>query len=86
MEVLFEIVGEVLLEILQEIWPPVLAVVDGALVLLFGFLTWLFFSQGEAARAVISLLAAGLFLAVGITGFKNGLYTRKGRDNRCRKK
>lgn len=86
MEVLIEIIGEVLLEILQEIWPPVLAVVDGALVLLFGFLTWLFFSQGELAKAITSLLAAGLFLAVGITGFKTGLYTRKGRDNRCRKK
>lgn len=49
---------------------------------MFFFLTWLFFSEGETARAVISLLAAVLFLATGITGFKTGLYTRKGRTNR----
>ncbi len=86
MEVLFEIIGEVLLEILQEIWPPILAIVNGALVLCFAFLTWLFFSQGEAARAVISLLVGALFLVIGITGFKTGLYTRKGRANRRRKR
>lgn len=86
MEILFEIVGEVLLGFLQWIWPPVLAIVNGALVLYLAFLGWVFFAGVELAKAIISLLAAGLFLAVGITGFKTGLYTRKGRDNRCRKK
>lgn len=86
MEFLFEIVGEVLLGFLQWIWPPVLAVLEGALVLYLAFLAWVFFTEGELAKAIISLLAAGLFLAVGITGFKTGLYTRKGRDDRCRKK
>jgi len=86
MEILLEIVGEVLLGVLQWIWPPVLAIVNGALVLYLAFLGWVFFTEGELAKAIISLLAAGLLLAVGITGFKTGLYTRKGRDNRCRKK
>lgn len=86
MEILFEIIGEVLLGVLQWIWPPLLAIVNGALVLYLAFLGWVFFTEGELAKAIISLLAAGLFLAVGITGFKTGLYTRKGRDNRCRKK
>ena len=86
MEILFEIIGEVLLGVLQRIWPPVLAIVNGALVPYLAFLGWVFFTGGELAKAIISLLAAGLFLAVGITGFKTGLYTRKGRDNRCRKK
>lgn len=86
MEILFEIIGEVLLGVLQWIWPPVLVIVNGAMVLYLAFLGWVFFTEGELAKAIISLLAAGLFLAVGITGFKTGLYTRKGRDNRCRKK
>lgn len=86
MEILFEIIGEVLLGVLQWIWPPVLAIVNGAMVLYLAFLGWVFFTEGELAKAIISLLAAGVFLAVGITGFKTGLYTRKGRDNRCRKK
>lgn len=86
MEILFEIIGEVLLGVLQWIWPPVLAIVNGAMVLYLAFLGWVFFTEGELAKAIISLLAAGLFLAVGITGFKTGLYTRKGRNDRCRKK
>lgn len=81
-EVLVEIIGSILLDFLSVIWPPILAFVNGALVLFLGVLAWLFFTQGEMARAVISLLAALLFLAVGITGFKTGLYTRKGRANR----
>lgn len=56
------------------------------MVLYLAFLGWVFFTEGELAKAIISLLAAEVFLAVGITGFKTGLYTRKGRDNRCRKK
>lgn len=86
MEILFEIIGEVLLGFLQEIWPPVLAIVNGALVLCFAFLTWLFFTQGEPVKAVISLLLAVVFLAVGMAGCKAGLYTRKDSNDRCRKK
>lgn len=85
MELLIEILGGTLLALLQEIWPPILAILNGGLILCFSFLTWLFFSEGETARAVISLLAAVLLLATGITGFKTGLYTRKGRTN-CRGK
>lgn len=86
MELLFEIVGEVLLEVLQVLWPPILAVVNGGLVLCFVFLTWLFFTEGEPAKAVISLLLVVLFGAVGIACFKAGVYTRKDSVNRRRKK
>lgn len=86
MELLFEIVGEVLLEILQILWPPILAVVNGGMVLCFAFLTWLFFTEGEPTKAIISLLVAVLFFAIGIAGIKTGLYTRKGSTNRCQKK
>lgn len=82
METLVEIIGTILIAVLQEIWPPILAILDGVLVLCFGFLTWLFFTEGEPAKAVISLLAAVLFLAVGITGFKAGLYQRRNRSDR----
>ena len=84
MEFLFEIVGGVLLGFLQWIWPPVLAVVNGGLVLCFVFLTWLFFTEGELAKAVISLLL--LFGAVGLACLKAGVYTRKGSVKHRRKK
>lgn len=86
MEVLVEIIGEIVLSVLQEVWPPILAIVNGLLVLVLAFLTWLFFTQGEPARAVISLLAVVLFLTVGILGFRTGLYTGKGRTNSRRKR
>ena len=86
MEALVEIIGEIVLTVLQEVWPPILAIVNGLLVLVLAFLTWLFFTQGEPARAVISLLAVVLFLTVGILGFRTGLYTGKGRTNRRRKR
>ena len=86
METLVELVGTLLLALLGEIRPPILAIVSGGLVLCFAFLTWLFFTTGQPAKAVISLLAAILFLATGITGFKTGLYTRKGRADRRHKK
>lgn len=81
MEALVEIIGEIVLTVQQEVWPPILAIVNGLLVLVLAFLTWLFFTQGEPARAVISLLAVVLFLTVGILGFRTGLYTGKGRTN-----
>lgn len=86
MEALVEIIGEIVLTVLQEVWPPILAIVNGLLVLVLAFLTWLFFTQGEPARAVISLLAVALFLTVGILGFRTGLYTGKGRTNSRRKR
>ena len=87
MELLFEMVGEVLLDVLQVLWPPVLAVVNGGLVLCFVFLTWLFFTEGELAKAVISLLLVVLFGAVGLACLKAGVYnTRKGSVKRRRKK
>ena len=87
MEALVEIIGEIVLTVLQEVWPPILAIVNGLLVLVLAFLTWLFFTQqGEPARAVISLLAMVLFLTVGILGFRTGLYTGKGRTNSRRKR
>ena len=84
MELLFEMVGEVLLDVLQVLWPSVLAVVNGGLVLCFVFLTWLFFTEGELAKAVISLLL--VFGAVGLACLKAGVYTRKGSVKRRRKK
>lgn len=86
MEALVEIIGEIVLTVLQEVWPPILAIVNGLLVLVLAFLTWLFFTQGEPARAVISLLAVVSFLTVGILGFRTGLYTGKGRTNSRRKR
>lgn len=86
MEVLVEIIGEIVLTVLQEVWPPILAVVNGLLVLVLGFLTWLFFTEGEPARAVISLLLVVLFGAVGLACLKAGVYTRKGSVKRRRKK
>ena len=86
MEALVEIIGEIVLTVLQEVWPPILAIVNGLLVLVLAFLTWLFFTQGEPARAVISLLAVVLCLTVGILGFRTGLYTGKGRTNSRRKR
>lgn len=86
MEVLVEIIGEIVLTVLQEVWPPILAVVNGLLVLVLGFLTWLFFTEGELAKAVISLLLVVLFGAVGLACLKAGVYTRKGSVKRRRKK
>lgn len=58
----------------------------GGLVLCFVFLTWLFFTEGELAKAVISLLQVVLFGAVGLACLKAGVYTRKGSVKRRRKK
>lgn len=86
METLFEIVGSVIVEFLTELWPPLYGILCAALVAVFVFLTYLFFTAGETAKAVISLLAAGLFLAVGVAGLKNGTFKpRRKKDRRPRK-
>lgn len=77
METLIEIVGEILLDVVQEVWPPILGIVDGLLVLVFAFLTWLFFTTGQPVKGAFSLLAALVFLAVGILWFKSGAYKRR---------
>ena len=86
METLFEIVGSVIVEFLTELWPPLYGVLCAALAVVFVFLAYLFFTAGETAKAVLSLLAAGLFLAVGVTGLKNGAFQpRRKKDRRPRK-
>ena len=77
METLIGIIGEILLDVVQEVWPPVLGIVDGLLVLVFAFLTWLFFTTGQPVKGAFSLLAALVFLAVGILWFKSGAYKRR---------
>lgn len=77
METLIEIAGEILLEVLQEVWPPVLGIVDGLLVLVFAFLTWLFFTTGQPVKGAFSLLAALVFLAAGILWLKSGACKRR---------
>lgn len=77
METLIEIVGEILLDVVQELWPPILGIVDELLVLVFAFLTWLFFTTGQPVKGAFSLLAALVFLAVGILWFKSGAYKRR---------
>lgn len=77
METLIEIVGEILLDVAQELWPPILGIVDGLLVLVFAFLTWLFFITGQPVKGAFSLLAALVFLAVGILWLKSGAYKRR---------
>ena len=77
METLIEIAGEILLDVAQELWPPLLGIVDGLLVLVFAFLTWLFFTTGQPVKGAFSLLAALVFLAVGILWFKSGACKRR---------
>lgn len=50
METLIGIIGEILLDVVQELWPPILGIVDGLLVLVFAFLTWLFFTTGQPVK------------------------------------
>ncbi|HIZ61892.1 MAG TPA: hypothetical protein H9724_03880 [Candidatus Gemmiger avistercoris] len=77
METLIGIIGEILLDVVQELWPPILGIVDGLLVLVFAFLTWLFFTTGQPVKGAFSLLAALVFLAVGILWLKSGAYKRR---------
>lgn len=77
METLFEFIGEVFMELAQELWPPLLGIVDGLLVLVFAFLTWLFFTTGQPVKGALSLLFALAFLAAGILWLKSGAYKRR---------
>ena len=77
METLIGIIGEILLDVVQELWPPILGIVDGLLVLVFAFLTWLFFTTDQPVKGAFSLLAALVFLAVGILWFKSGACKRR---------
>ena len=86
METLIGIIGEILLDVVQEVWPPILGIVDGLLVLVFAFLTWLFFTTGQPVKGAFSLLAALVFLAVGILWFKSGAYKRRPPKSTCRKR
>lgn len=82
METLVEIIGTILLEVLQEIWPPILAIVNGALVLFLGFVSYLSYTTNQPFRAGGSLVAAILFLGVFIAGFKTGVYKRRAAKKR----
>lgn len=82
METLVEIIGTILLEVLQEIWPPVLAIVNSALVLFLGFVSYLYYSTGHPFKAGGSLVAAILFLVVFAAGFKTGIYKRRAAKKR----
>ena len=82
METLIEIIGTILVAVLQELWPPVLIILDGGMVLLFAFLTWLYGTEGQTLKAVISLLAAALFLAVGIVWVRSGACKRPGKNRK----
>ena len=77
MDDLIELIGETLLGVVQELWPPIVGIVDGLLVLVFAFLTWLFFTTGQPVKGAFSLLIAQVFLAVGILWFKSGAYKRR---------
>ena len=77
METLIEIIGTMVLDLLQEIWPPILAIVNGALVLFLGFVSYLYYTADHPIKAVGSLVAAILFLVVFIAGFKTGVYRRR---------
>ena len=50
METLIEIIGEILLDVVQELWPPLLGIVDGLLVVALAFCSWLFFTTGSRSR------------------------------------
>ena len=76
METLIEIAGEILLDVAQELWPPLLGIVDGLLVVALAFCSWLFFTTGQPVKGALSLLFALVFLAAGILWLKGGAYTR----------
>ena len=77
METLIGIIGEILLDVVQEVWPPILGIVDGLLVVALAFCSWLFFTTGQPVKGAFSLLAALVFLAVGILWFKSGACKRR---------
>ena len=77
METLIEIAGEILLEVLQEVWLPLLGIVDGLLVVALAFCSWLFFTTGQPVKGALSLLFALVFLAAGILWLKSGACKRR---------
>lgn len=77
MDGLIELIGTILIDILSEIWPPILPILTGAMVLCMGFLSYLFYTTAQPVKAAGSLVAAAVFLAVFFVVLKNGLYTRK---------
>lgn len=81
METMVVILGELLLELLQAVWPPVLAILTGVLVLFLSVLSCLYYTAGHPVKAVGSLPAALLFLVVLVAGFRAGIYTRRTRKN-----
>ena len=77
METLFEFIGEVFMELAQELWPPLLGIVDGLLVVALAFCSWLFFTTGQPVKGALSLLFALVFLAAGILWLKSGACKRR---------
>lgn len=77
METLIEIIGEILLDVVQELWPPILGIVDGLLVVALAFCSWLFFTTGQPVKGALSLLFALVFLAAGILWLKSGVCKRR---------
>ena len=77
METLIEIAGEILLDVAQELWPPLLGIVDGLLVVALAFCSLLFFTTGQPVKGALSLLFALVFLAAGILWLKSGAYKRR---------
>lgn len=77
METLFEFIGEVFMELAQELWPPILGIVDGLLVVALAFCSWLFFTTGQPVKGALSLLFALVFLAAGILWLKSGACKRR---------
>lgn len=77
METLIEIAGEILLDVAQELWPPLLGIVDGLLVVALAFCSWLFFTTGQPVKGALSLLFALAFLAAGILWLKSGACKRR---------
>ena len=77
METLIGIIGEILLDVAQELWPPLLGIVDGLLVVALAFCSWLFFTTGQPVKGALSLLFALVFLAAGILWLKSGACKRR---------
>lgn len=77
METLIGIIGEILLDVVQELWPPILGIVDGLLVVALAFCSWLFFTTGQPVKGALSLLFALVFLAAGILWLKSGACKRR---------
>lgn len=86
METLFEFIGEVFMELAQELWPPLLGIVDGLLVVALAFCSWLFFTTGQPVKGALSLLFALVFLAAGILWLKSGACKRRPSKSTRRKR